>query len=59
VSNVICVNLAGVVTFVVQGVRPRAWWEVARAKKATRVALVTWAVLLVVLIGLIVLAATD
>ncbi|HRX79575.1 MAG TPA: TIGR00341 family protein, partial [Pirellulaceae bacterium] len=26
-TNVICVNLSGVLTFVVQGVRPRSWWK--------------------------------
>ncbi len=57
-TNVICVNLAGVVTFVVQGVRPLSWWEVERARRATRVALATWVVLLVVLVGLIVLATS-
>lgn len=33
--NLICVNLAGVVTFIIQGVRPRTWWEAERAKKAS------------------------
>lgn len=56
VTNVICVNLAGVVTFVVQGLRPRTWWEAERAKKATRVAVATWTLLLLILFGLIFLA---
>ena len=51
--NVICVNLAGVVTFAMQGLRPRTWWEVERAKKATRIAVTVWTLLLVVLTGLI------
>ncbi len=34
--NVACVNLAGVGTFVAQGVRPRTWWEEERAKSAVR-----------------------
>ena len=47
--NVACVNLAGVVTFLFQRVRPATWWEGRRAKKATRWAIVFWAVLLVLL----------
>ncbi len=53
--NLICVNLAGVTTFLVQGIRPATWWEKDRAVKATRNALVLWAVLLAALIGLILL----
>jgi uncharacterized hydrophobic protein (TIGR00341 family) len=49
--NLICVNLAGVTTFLVQGIRPATWWEKDRAVKATRVALVLWAVLLTALVG--------
>jgi uncharacterized hydrophobic protein (TIGR00341 family) len=56
-TNVICVNLSGVLTFVVQGVRPRTWWEVQRATKATRMAVATWTCLLLLLVGLIFLAA--
>ena len=35
--NLICVNLAGVVTFLIQGIRPLTCWEAPKAKKATRV----------------------
>ncbi len=52
-TNVACVNLAGVVTFLFQRIRPRTWWEGRKAKKATRWAIVFWAVLLVVLSVLI------
>lgn len=44
--NVICINLAGVTTFVAQGVRPRTWWEEERAKRAAMVAMVLWILLL-------------
>ena len=54
--NIICVNLAGVVTFLAQGIRPRNWWEAERAKKASRTALVVWVVLLGVLTLLIYLS---
>lgn len=45
-TNIICVNLAGVATFLVQGVRPRGWWEEHKAKRSTRLALLVWLTLL-------------
>lgn len=51
--NLICVNLAGVTTFLIQGLRPATWWEKDRAAKATRIAIALWAVLLAALVGLI------
>jgi uncharacterized hydrophobic protein (TIGR00341 family) len=53
--NLICVNLAGVTTFLVQGIRPASWWEKDRAAKATRIAIGLWAALLAGLLGLILL----
>jgi uncharacterized hydrophobic protein (TIGR00341 family) len=53
--NLICINLAGVTTFLVQGIRPATWWEKDRAATATRIAIVLWAVLLAALIGLVLL----
>jgi uncharacterized hydrophobic protein (TIGR00341 family) len=52
-TNVICLNLAAVTTFLVQGVRPRTWWEAAKAKRATRRAVSMWIVLLGMLVVLI------
>jgi uncharacterized hydrophobic protein (TIGR00341 family) len=54
VTNLICVNLAGVVIFVAQGVRPRAWWEADKARKLTAWAITIWCALLVVLVTLFV-----
>lgn len=51
--NVICVNLAGVSTFILQGIHPRAWWDTDRARRATRVAVSLWGTLLILLTGLI------
>jgi uncharacterized hydrophobic protein (TIGR00341 family) len=48
-TNVICVNLAAVVTFLVRGVGPRTWWEADKARRATRTAVLLWGALLVVL----------
>jgi len=48
--NITCVNLAGVVTFIVQGIHPRQWWEAEKAKKATRYAIIFWFSLLLVFV---------
>lgn len=54
-SNLIGVNLAGVATFVMQGVRPNRWWEAQRAKKATAWALASWTLMLLILAAVILL----
>ncbi len=59
IANLICINLAGVATFLVQGVRPRNWWEVERAKKATWQAILVWLVLLAILGLILWLSATN
>lgn len=46
ITNLICVNLAGILTFLIQGVRPRTWWEAEKAKSATRAAIAIWFILL-------------
>ena len=51
--NIICINLAGVVTFVLQGIRPVTWWEADRAKKATKIAVVSWTLVLLLLLIII------
>ena len=58
-TNIICINLAGVITFLFQGVSPRAWWEADKAKKATRKALVLWSIILIVLAATILLWQTK
>jgi uncharacterized hydrophobic protein (TIGR00341 family) len=55
VANVTAVNLAGVVTFLAQGIRPRKWWEAERARRATRIAIAFWLSLLIVLVVVILL----
>lgn len=53
--NLICVNIAGVVIFLVQGIHPLNWWEKERATKATRIASGLWAVMLTALITVVLL----
>jgi uncharacterized hydrophobic protein (TIGR00341 family) len=47
--NMICINLAGVFTFLLQGVRPLNWWEASKAKKATLYAILIWVFMLILL----------
>ena len=51
--NLVCVNLAGVTTFLIQGIRPLSWWEKDRAVKATRIAIGLGVALLTVLVSII------
>ena len=55
-TNLICVNLVGVVTFLLQGARPLSWWETDRAKRSTCIARAIWITLLAALAGLMVIA---
>ena len=50
VTNLISVNLAGVITFIAQGIRPRNWWEAKKAKRTTRWSIIIWTALLILLI---------
>lgn len=43
-TNIICINLAGVATFLSQGVSPRVWWQADKAKRATRRSLLLWSI---------------
>jgi len=54
-TNVVCLNLAGVVTFRLQEIRPRSWWEEDRARKAVRTAFWLYTVLLAALIAVMLL----
>ncbi len=55
-TNLICINLAGVVTFLARGIRPLTWWEERKAKKATRQAIAIWTFLLILLVMVILLS---
>ncbi len=55
-TNVICVNLAGVGTFLFQGVQPRHRWEAERAKRMVKLAAAVWLGLLALLVAIILIA---
>jgi uncharacterized hydrophobic protein (TIGR00341 family) len=59
VANIVCINLAGVATFLAQGVRPRTWWEEERARKASRTAIAIWCVLLAALVVIVYITQTS
>lgn len=53
--NLICLNLAAVVTFLAQGVRPTSWWKAKQTSRATWQAVFIWAMLAVALVIVVVL----
>ncbi|MEZ4701894.1 MAG: TIGR00341 family protein [Rhodothermales bacterium] len=55
ITNLTAINLAGIVTFLIQGIRPMRWYETEKARKATRLAILLWAILLAILIAAILL----
>ncbi|MFK7962012.1 MAG: TIGR00341 family protein [Phycisphaerales bacterium] len=55
-TNLVCVNLAAVLTFAAKGLRPRRWWEAERSRRATRVSVGFWLLMLSGIAALILLA---
>jgi uncharacterized hydrophobic protein (TIGR00341 family) len=51
--NVVCVNLSGVITFAIQGIRPQKWWEAQKARQAVKNSILLWIILLILLAFLI------
>jgi len=54
--NVVSINLAGVLTFLLRGIRPMTWWEEDRARRSTRTAILFWTLLLAALVAAVLLA---
>ena len=52
-ANIICLNIAGIVTFYLSGIRPGRWWDKEKAKRKTRTAFIVWTIALIVLIAAI------
>lgn len=52
--NLTCINLSGVLTFLLEGIKPKSWWKEDKAKKMTRWAMVIWTLLLSALVAVIV-----
>ncbi len=49
-ANFASLNMAGVVTFVFQGVRPYSWWEEKKAKRNRHKAIALWLLMLALLV---------
>lgn len=56
-GNLVCVNLAGVATFLLRGVAPRTWWQKRKSRKLAVGMLMVWLLLLAALIVLVLLVA--
>lgn len=50
-TNITCLNLAAIATFLIQDVRPQAWWELLKARKMTSVVAGAWFLLFLALVG--------
>mgnify|MGYP006287623583 CR=1 FL=1 len=48
-TNVVCINLSAVATFLVLGIRPMSWYEAKQARRSTRWALALWTLVLAIL----------
>ncbi len=48
--NIVSLNLSGIITFYLAGIRPGTWWEQKLAKAKTRQAMITWVVLLLIIV---------
>ena len=57
-TNIICINLSGVVTFMLKGVRPLKWWDSQKAKKALKTVIPIW-ILLLILLFIIISLSTN
>jgi len=52
-ANIICVNIAGIVTFYLAGIRPKFWWEEKTARKHRVRSMLIWLIMLLLLAGMI------
>jgi uncharacterized hydrophobic protein (TIGR00271 family) len=56
-GNLVCVNLAGVATFLLRGVAPRTWWQKRKSRKLAVGMLLVWLLLLAALVVLVLVVA--
>jgi len=53
IINLICINLAGVITFLIQKISPRTQWESIKAKALTIAAVSFWALFLLIILAIV------
>lgn len=51
--NIVCVNLAAKIVFLVKGIKPRTWFEIKRARQSNATYMILWILSLALLIGII------
>mgnify|MGYP001052325349 FL=1 len=51
--NIVCVNLASKVVFLLKGIQPRTWLEKEKARRAMVIYVLVWLVTLLILIFII------
>ena len=49
IANVVCLNLATKVVFLIKGISPRTWWQKEKARRAMRISILIWLISLVIL----------
>lgn len=49
VLNIVCVNFATMITFFLQDIRPKKWWEQEKAKGALKKAFLLWGIMLAIM----------
>lgn len=49
VLNIVCINFATMITFFLQGIRPKKWWEQEKAKGALKKAFLLWGIMLAIM----------
>lgn len=54
-ANTICVNLAGIFTFLFAGITPKYWWEEKKARTYSYRALIIWTILLLIMVAVVLL----
>ena len=55
VANTVCVNLAGILTFILAGITPKYWWEEKKARSYSRKAMMVWTILLLIMVAVVIL----
>ena len=49
ILNIVCVNFATMITFFLQDIRPKKWWEQEKAKGALKKAFLLWGIMLAIM----------
>jgi len=50
-ANLASLNLAGILTFIFQGVRPMTWWKAKKARAYSMKAMLLWFILIIILLA--------